>query len=382
MNLVANAVKFTEEGMVTVRVLAHAPGIAETVEVIDTGIGIDADRLGAIFEVFEQADASTGRRFGGTGLGLPISRSLCKLLGCQLSVESAPGNGSTFRILLPHRTAENASEGRAITPTREQNIAGSTALLDRNLVLVVDDDEAARSLVASEIRSLGGVVLEASSGAEALRLAEQRRPFLIVLDLLMPGMDGWEFMSRIAENDELRGTPIVVVSAAATESREALVGRVDALLKPFSPEDFARVLKRTAGIGRTLIVEDDSDTQVLLSNYIFEAGAAEVRVAHSGEEALRIFDQYRPDLIVLDLVFPGMSGATFLDEIARREPDARFSVLIVTSKEVAPDELRGFRLTTLGLLHKGGNLERDLKEAIQDFVRQKRSVAREPVATV
>lgn len=364
VNLVGNAIKFTEAGTVSVSVIAHADtGDPARIEVADSGIGIPPERIGAIFDPFEQAERSTTRRFGGTGLGLPISKSLCELLGYDLRVTSREGQGSTFIIDLALRPVEKLSASVPQSFVRDPLTNGSP--LAGKTVLVVDDAPDDRLLISAEIAELGGIPITASSGSEALELAREHKPDLITLDLLMPKMDGSEVLRLIKSDPDLCRIPVVIVSAVAKE-RQGLTGALSLLPKPLDPADLRHAVNQGIGLGRVLIVDDDPDAQTLLSSYAHDEGASEVLVAGDGESALSILDEFKPDLVLLDLVLPRRDGADVLARIAS-DPGQTPAVIIVTSKELSAGEARSLSLGSLGVLRKGEKLEDDLRAALRSF---------------
>lgn len=372
-NLVTNAIKFTEAGNVNVSVRANPEtGAPVAIEVTDSGIGIAPDRIGAIFDAFEQAERSTTRRFGGTGLGLPISRSLCALMGYDLRVVSREGQGSTFIIDLdPQASAESPP---AIVSRFDTADADDHALLYGKTVLIVDDSADARLLVASHVAELGGTSLGAASGSQALEMARQHKPDLITLDLLMPRMDGSEVLRLLKDDAELGSIPVVVISSVGKE-RQGLVGALTVLPKPLNDDELRRAIKQGVGLGRVLIVEDDPDTQALLSSFAYDEGAAEVRIAGDGDTALAYLESFKPDLIMLDLVLPRRDGVEVLARLAS-DASNNFAVLVVTSKELSAEENRSIRLGAIGVLRKGEHLERELRAALRDFVVRRRGGSR------
>ncbi len=246
INLIGNALKFTEDGEVVVRLEADETGRPTRLEVRDTGIGIPADRLDAIFNVFEQAESMITRRFGGTGLGLAISRSLCELMGHHLEVASIEGKGTTMLI----RLGDGAARSRMRTPSalpvqlrRSGAPATPASPASPQLVLVVDDDVDARVLLGNLLDEAGCRAVGASSGVEALRLARELRPAVIFLDLLLPKISGYDVLRILKSDDALRDTPVVVVSAVGTESRSALSGAAAILDKPVERDALFEVLR-------------------------------------------------------------------------------------------------------------------------------------------
>jgi two-component system sensor histidine kinase/response regulator len=253
INLIGNSLKFTERGEVVVAIDADPVGVPLRIRVRDTGIGIPQDRLDAIFNVFEQAESMTSRRFGGTGLGLAISRSLCELMGHRLEVESVEGEGTTMLIQLgvAPRTARRSIPGiaaipepRPVTPeSREENP-------EAPLVLIVDEDEDTALLLGQSLEEAGCRVARADSGVDALRMARDLLPDMIFLDLRLPKISGFDVFRILKSDDTLKDTPVVITSVAGSEARPGLAGAAAILDKPISRQqaiDLVRLwMPRTA----------------------------------------------------------------------------------------------------------------------------------------
>jgi PAS domain S-box-containing protein len=378
INLVGNALKFTEHGSVTVRVeSADGPGSrAAAIHVEDTGIGIAEDRLEAIFEAFQQADGSTSRKYGGTGLGLAISRSICQLLGYDLDVRSAVGEGSTFSILLrdtaarPGESSPEADEvGVAGAPVGRRLVSTTAERIRDFRVLVIDDDADARIVMSHYLEEFGCAVLTATSGPEGIEMAREHRPDLITLDLLMPEMTGWEALRALKDDDGLREIPVIVISAAAEEGRSRLLGAVDALTKPVEREDLLRVMWRhLAGRrgGRVLLVDDDDEVREILADYLAEAGL-EVRAARDGREALAAVDREAPDAVLLDLRMPVMDGLTCLSRLRENPYHAGLPVIVLTSGELTADERIELADKASGVIPKGEAVEERLRDVLSSL---------------
>ncbi|MEP6989973.1 MAG: PAS domain S-box protein [bacterium] len=246
INLVGNALKFTQHGSVTVAVIDDGSGTPTRIDVRDTGIGIPGHRLDAIFNVFEQAESMTARRFGGTGLGLAISRSLCDLMGHRLEVHSEEGTGTTMSIHLgaPPRSARRSTPHamRAI-PTMPTPVAGGGGG-DKPLVLIVDDDPDALLLLGQLVEEAGCEVATADSGIEALRQARELLPALIFLDLRLPKISGFDVFRILQTDSALRDTPVIIVSVVGLESRPELSGAAEILDKPVSRQQVFDLVHR------------------------------------------------------------------------------------------------------------------------------------------
>jgi PAS domain S-box-containing protein len=249
INLIGNALKFTDAGEVIVRLVTDDAGQPARLEVRDTGIGIPADRLDAIFNVFEQAESMITRRFGGTGLGLAISRSLCDLMGHRLEVKSVEGEGTTMVVLLGDGVSRSRMRTPSALPAQPRRAGLPPWPAAQHVVLVVDDDVDARVLLGNLLDETGCRAVGAATGVEALRLARELRPAIIFLDLLLPKISGYDVLRILQGDAALRDTPVVIVSAVGTESRSALIGVAAILDKPVDRDALFAVL-------RTLLVPE------------------------------------------------------------------------------------------------------------------------------
>jgi CheY-like chemotaxis protein/anti-sigma regulatory factor (Ser/Thr protein kinase) len=254
INLVGNAIKFTERGGVTVRLVTdESSGAPLRIEVADTGMGIPAHRLGAVFEAFQQADNSTARQFGGTGLGLTITRSLAQQMGFTIEVASEVGVGSTFSVVLTEVAAPVAHTLEHL-PTR--NAMGARTEF---IALVIDDEADAREILARSFEELGCTVVTAASADDGIALARTLLPDIITLDIMMPRKNGWDALRELKSDLSLRDIPVIVVSVVAEENRGRLLGAVDYLDKPVSRDALAEVVRRNVAERRRprlLLIQD------------------------------------------------------------------------------------------------------------------------------
>jgi PAS domain S-box-containing protein len=248
INLIGNALKFTERGEIVVRIDTDATGNPKRILVHDTGIGIPAHRLDAIFNVFEQAESTTARRFGGTGLGLAISRSLCDLMGHRLEVTSVEGEGTTMSIQLGDPPRASRRNTPLQIPAIMEEAVTSSSLTGGDagtpLVLVADDDPDARFLLGQLIADAGCRVMHAESGVDALRLARELLPDMIFLDLKLPKISGFDVFRILQADAALRDTPVVILSAVGSESRPGLAGAAAILDKPIGRQQVIVLIHR------------------------------------------------------------------------------------------------------------------------------------------
>ncbi len=351
-NLLSNASKFTEKGTVGLKVRRQeaADGSWMMFSVKDTGIGMTPEQLGKLFQAFSQADASTSRKYGGTGLGLVISRRFAQMMGGDVSVESEYGTGSTFTVRLPTLVARRSKDA-TIPPTMASALglpappspdAGSVnvepASPGKGTVLVIDDDPNACELMVRSLSKEGFRVLTAPGGEEGLRLAREAAPHVITLDVLMPGMDGWAVLKELKSDPKLSTIPVIMITMADDRSMGYALGASDYLTKPIDRERLAASVQRyRIGSRSVLVVEDDDDTREMMAR-ILAGDDWTVRQAVNGRVALDSVREVVPDLILLDLMMPEMDGFEFIAQLRETESWRRIPVVVLTAKDMTPDD--------------------------------------------
>ncbi len=327
-NLVSNAAKFTEKGTITVK--GRRDGDMLTFRVTDTGIGMTPEQTAKLFERFAQADASTTRKYGGTGLGLAITKAFCRLLGGDVHVESESGKGSAFIITIP-----------AVLPDAKKPEEENQSKLDANkhLVLVIDDDSAQRELLRRFLEREGFSVRLASDGRTGLEMARELQPRAILLDVMMPQMDGWSVLAELKREPALERIPVVMCTFVNEPGLSSFLGAADTVLKPVEWDRLKNVMEQFRGEpGDLLIVDDDADTRDRLRT-IFERQGWSVAEAGNGQEALDVVKRAPPQTILLDLTMPVMDGFTFL-HILRQRPGCEDIPVIVLTGRLLDDEER------------------------------------------
>jgi len=376
-NLMSNACKFTLNGRITIRVLPSDDYEEIVFEVADTGMGMSDEQLSHIFEAFTQADGSTTREFGGTGLGLTITRHFCALLGGKVEAESKLDVGSLFRVRLPsnmnqveaaQHAAAREKRRREVTgnfrPLRPETIpyTGANRAATRHpntheTVLVIDDDPTMRDLLRRILEREGFSVAGAASGSEGLLLAEQLHPDIITLDVMMPSMDGWTLLSLLKQNPVLRDIPVLMVTMVAERARGFALGADHYLLKPIDRRDLVNILNqyrtRSADFNNILLVEDDEPNREMVRRTLDSQGWA-VCEAENGQIALDMLEDFKPDLVLLDLMMPQMDGFEFLHRFRQIEAYRDIPVIVVTAKTLTQEETIRLRKDANEILAKGG----------------------------
>jgi PAS domain S-box-containing protein len=330
-NLLSNAAKFTEDGTIALR--ASRAGESLRFEVEDTGIGMTEEQQARLFKRFSQADSSTTRRFGGTGLGLAITKAFCVMLGGDIAVTSRAGEGSAFTVTLPADVEDGvvpaAEEAGAIPP--EEGLS---------LALVIDDDLPTRELLSRFLKREGFATRAAADGESGLRLAKALRPSVILLDVMMPHMDGWSVLTALKADPELAEIPVIMVSMVDEKNLGYALGASAYLTKPIEWPRLKRTLERYRSEEEppsALVVEDEAVTREHLRAMLTREGWS-VLEAENGRVALERLAQARPALILLDLLMPEVDGFELISEL-RRNPDWRsIPVVVLTARDLTRED--------------------------------------------
>ena len=352
LNLLSNACKFTREGQVKLEV--RASGTEASFCISDTGIGMTEEQLGRLFQAFSQADVSTTRQYGGTGLGLAITKHFCEMLGGSITVQSTPGQGSTFTITLPDRSRASSA---AVLPEGAEHAP---------LVMIVDDDPNARHLLAATVRREGYRVIEAADGETALTLAHEWHPDIITLDVLMPRMDGWAVLTAFKSDLELAETPIIIVTVLEDRGIAVSLGAAEFLTKPVDRARLAATIRQHVyGSGVVLVVDDEPESRQIARRHLDRLGW-EVAEAEDGESALLWLSQNPcPAMILLDLLMPGMNGFAFLEETAKRAEWQNIPIVILTAMPLGAAERALLAGRTREVIAKGAD---DLAQVLRQVL--------------
>ncbi|MBM3225291.1 MAG: response regulator [Candidatus Tectomicrobia bacterium] len=354
MNLLSNAVKFTHAGTITVSTHTRQGLLVTTVA--DTGIGIPAEALPHIFEEFRQVDSSTTRAYGGTGLGLTISRHLARLLGGDITVQSTLGVGSTFTMTLPlHYRATAPAERLPIAPAPVDTLAVPDTT---PVVLAIDDDPNVLYLLHENLAEAGYQVIGVSHGTEGLQRARQLQPLAIILDILMPHKDGWQVLHELKADVATRDIPVILLSIVDQKDLGYRLGAFDYLLKPFDREAILATLGRVAPARDRLLVIDDDPLVVDLVRQLLEDQPYAITAAEDGQAALAAIARHQPEVILLDLLMPHLDGFGVLEYLHQTPHYCDIPVIVLTAKTCTAEEQALLQARVRTVLHKQG-LERD-----------------------
>jgi HAMP domain-containing protein/CheY-like chemotaxis protein len=389
-NLLSNSFKFTEQGGVRLSVSVAASGWSEnhpvlsgaasvvSFEVADTGIGIPLEKQRIIFEAFQQADASTSRKFGGTGLGLAISRELAGLLGGEIQLRSAPGKGSTFTLYLPQTylgpSVSNVAmrEGQAapqampiqltavgLTTTAIERIADDRENLmpgDATLLIVEDDTHYAR-ILCDLAHDMGFKFLAATNGSEALALAQEFHPTAVSLDVFLPDMLGWTVLNHLKQNPATRHIPVQMLTLDEDRQHGLARGAFSFITKPTTPEELVAALGRikeySAPRRKRLLVVEDNPAEQLSVKELLGHDDIDVQFATTGAEALAAAQGQSFDCMVLDLRLPDMNGFEVLERLRDTPSLTELPVVVFTGKELSPEEDARLRVLARSVVVKG-----------------------------
>ncbi len=375
LNLLSNAVKFTEQGGVTIRVGCAEDAVCIAVQ--DTGIGIDAEDQGRIFEAFHQVDSSSTREYGGTGLGLSITREFVKLIGGTITVHSEPGQGAVFTVTLPLD-----QKSALLAPhmgDRESQVLTHPG--PENLLLAIDDDPNTIELLRENLADQGYRVVGASNGSQGLDMARRLRPLAITLDILMPNKDGWQVLSELKLDPTTRDIPVILLSILEDRERGFRLGADGYLVKPLEHDAVFHTLRQVAPLRGRILVADDDPLVPDMIGQLLENDGYELETALDGKDALQIIDERLPDVLLLDLLMPRLDGFAVLDVLEERGLAGRLPVIVLTAKSLSNEEEEQLRSRAMAIIHKQGLSREELLAEVRRALAACRSNAASEVAS-
>jgi signal transduction histidine kinase/DNA-binding response OmpR family regulator len=366
-NLLSNAAKFTQHGVVELCCRREQSAAGESVmfRVRDNGIGISPESLDALFKPFSQADASTTRKYGGTGLGLAISRSYAKMLGGDIEVESVPGKGATFTVSLP--VLVDGPESPQPGESHGHPFSEGEGRLAQTDLLLIDDDEAVHNILRYQLSRQGYRVHSALSGKEGLKRAFEEHFDVVVLDILMPEMDGWQVLQKLKSDPRTLSLPVVLYTILADKERAYALGADDYLVKPISKGKLLATLNnyRNSSPARVLLIDDDPHTLELIEAYLADMDCQLLK-AGNGREGLDILYREKGALIILlDLIMPVMNGFEFIDEVRRQPRFAHIPIIVISAHDLSSRERKLLMQHTQAIIKKGEYGKQELLDHIE-----------------
>ena len=391
-NLISNALKFTSKGGVSVNfTISEEKSNTLCVDVIDTGIGIPTDKQLEIFEAFQQVDGSISRKYGGTGLGLSISRELAKLMNGKIGLSSTYGKGSTFTFCMPLSYSETVDaevvqpdslQKEIVTPhptTHKATVEQESVNIEQNddiifidddrkklskddkIILIIEDDLVIAKSLKTKCYDAGFSCLISGTGENGLYLTEKYHPDAIILDIMLPGIDGYKVLDILKQNPETRHIPVQIMSSLDNDVDTFKKGAIGFINKPLTQENISESLEKISShinknIKDLLIVEDDLSNQVLIGKLL---GGKDVNlsITDSGTEALEMLKNNTYDCVVLDLGLKGISGIELVKKINSTSKKSLPPIIVYTARELTKDETKELQRYTQSIIIKGAKSE-------------------------
>jgi signal transduction histidine kinase/DNA-binding response OmpR family regulator len=371
-NLLSNASKFTEKGVIKLDVARKHEGGQDWMifNVTDSGIGMTEEQINRLFQDFTQADSSTTRKYGGTGLGLAISRRFAQMMGGDITVTSVEGKGSTFTVQVLATVLKQEDQKAAGTSSAFAAVQVPPMPVGASTVLVIDDDANVRDLVTRFLTKEGFVVKTAVNGEEGLKLARSLHPDVITLDVMMPGMDGWAVLSSLKADKELSEIPVVMLTIVSDQNMGYALGASDYLTKPIDRDKLIASLKKfdcKKPFCRILVVDDEPAIRELVQRTLEKEGW-EIHLAADGEEALAQAAKIDPEIVLLDLMMPKMDGFEFLTQFRKTEAGKNTPVVVITAMDLTQDDHQRLNGHVNQILQKGAYKQDDLLKEVRNLV--------------
>ena len=365
-NLLSNAAKFSKNSAISLktRIVPSDDGDLLEISVIDSGIGMTEDQMAKVFDPFTQADASTSKEFGGTGLGLTITREFSRKMGGDLTVRSKQGVGTTFTMTVLADGTGTAVPEAELVPRPRNDVSE-----DAPLVLIIDDDANVRDLLCRNLNLAGYRTEAAADGRSGIKMAAELQPDIITLDVIMPQVDGWSVLTELKAEEKTRDIPVIMVTIVEDKNLGFSLGASEYLNKPVDRKKLVDTIRRFVGDGEDstiLIVEDDPDIRALLKRYM-EREHIQVVEAENGRIGLEKMAELTPSMVLLDLMMPEMDGFAFVEEY-RKHPDwLKIPVVVLTAKTLTEEDKKRLEGWVHSLYSKG---ERNIEGVVQEITQK------------
>ena len=365
LNLLSNASKFTKEGKIKLLVndSKKEDNIIDFV-VADSGIGMTPDQVDKVFQPFTQADEKTTRKFGGTGLGLTITKMFAEMMGGDIYLNSKVGEGTTFTVSIP-RIVQDAKKLKEIIKQNDITKEGFK-------ILVIDDDKNAQAMMKRFLQKQNYDIIQATNGKQGVELALKHLPDVITLDVMMPEMDGWDVLSELQKNEKTKDIPIIMITMENEPNKGFTLGATDYLTKPVNWNKLVGILnnhKIMTNSQTVLVVEDDNITQEMLKKSL-ESNNYKVKIANNGKEGLEYVKISKPGLIILDLMMPEMDGFEFAEKLRKNKEWIDIPVVVVTAKDLTKKDHERLKGNVEAIMQKGSYNKNDLMSEVNERIKK------------
>jgi CheY-like chemotaxis protein len=322
------------------------------------------EQVEKVFKPFTQADEKTTRKFGGTGLGLTITKMFAEMMGGKIDLTSEQNKGTTFSVTIPL----NVVDSKVSNESMEQGKDGDAGYT----ILVIDDDDNAQDMMKKFLEKQDYAILQAKNGEDGLKLAAEHKPDLITLDVMMPEMDGWEVLAALQSNDGTKNIPVIMLTLADEPDIGYSLGATDYLTKPVDWERLSGILKKheiESGTQSILIVEDDETTRDMLRKSL-ENNDYKVRTAFNGKEALEKVQKGKPGLILLDLMMPEMDGFEFSERLRENKEWLDIPVVVITAKDLTKEDHARLKGNVETIMQKGSYSKKELMSEVGEKIKK------------
>ncbi len=366
INLIGNAIKFTEKGKIELLVALNTDKELQFT-VSDTGIGISDEDKKVIFEEFRQLDGTTSRKFGGTGLGLAISKKILGLLGGKIWVASIEGEGSVFSFTIPIKYVPVKSIVEPF-PINIETLRKNS----KNPILIIDDDPEVRYTIGQYLISRGYKVIFADSGEAGIKLAIENQPFAITLDLLLPSRDGWSILKELKENSETKNIPVILISIIGDKNLGYGLGAFEYFIKPISAEKLLSTFSKLESLAnkriQKIVIVDDDELEFDKYKDEFKDDNITIEFIKDSEYAFNKIAEVQPDLVILDLMMPKVDGITLSNKLKSNSKTKHIPIIISTAKDLTEEEHKSLKEIVEDITIKSKGQPLDVLKIVRDRI--------------
>jgi len=367
INLIGNAIKFTQRGKIELSI-SISPEKMLLFSVSDTGIGISDENKKIIFEEFRQIDGTASKKYSGTGLGLAISKKILDLIGGKIWVASVEGEGSVFSFTIPIKYEQEKRNIPAL-PVKPEVLRKNA----KNPVLVIDDDPEVRYTIGQYLISKGYEVIFAENGDTGVLLAQERQPFAITLDLLLPNRDGWSVLKELKENLTTKDIPVILISIIGDKNVGYGMGAFEYFIKPISAETLLSAFTKLETIAKKriqkIVIVDDDELEFEKFKNEFKDENVNIEYIKDSEFAFNKIAEVQPDLVILDLMMPKIDGITLSHKLKSNSKTKHIPIIISTAKDLTAEEHKSLSDIVENITLKSNGHPLDVLKTVRDRIK-------------